>query len=377
MTDILETARQTGDWSIDAWWLKDNWVKVISRTPEQVHDAFEYLKHVFGPAWLRAYNGHPIENAFLRAVFYERSAFARRHLILLSECLQRLKDVKGLYVVVRGLRGRSESDAAEMELFLADHFFQEGYEIEFPDPKKLEGKSPDIRLRIGNERLAIECKMLWIGEVPAWLEGGLRAASTALLDAAAEHKYRIHFHFDPAIVERMLRLKRLGMDSFAAGERISERVTEQIRCASTHDHHTVWVWVQDCGEGCLFRSDTSVGSEIGTPPTPDDLLIKRLLRNALAPAVEQLEKENCPGIVAITCKDVPAEDYLAQEVGRFFTQNVNSTRNVLAVVILPWQGWFSRSAPRVVINHLSSLRLDDMYAARAIHQLDPIVLRSS
>ena len=155
MTDDFEAIRQTGDWSVNPWWLKDNWLEVIPRTPDQVQAAFDYLRQVFDSYWLRAYKGEPIENLLLRSVLYGGDAFRRAHLILLAERLQRLKETPGFHVVMKALKGRGESDAADMELELADIFFQEGFQIVFPIPKSSKGKGPDIRISKGNEKLTI------------------------------------------------------------------------------------------------------------------------------------------------------------------------------------------------------------------------------
>ncbi len=374
MSDDFDAIRQSGDWSVNPWWLKDNWLEVIPRTPEQVQAAFQYLRQVFDADWLRAYSGEPVENLLLRSVLYGGDAFRRAHLILLAERLQRLQEAPGIHVLVSALKGRGESDAADMELELADIFFQKGFQVEFPIPKPSKGKTPDIRISKGNERLAIECKLLKIGELPAWLNAAFSAATSEVFGLAKVHGFAGQFQFEPETATYLLGLRSNGVEANTAGEMLTRQIAYQIKLASDRERKQVWIEIQNIGSGFFYKAESTAGSIVHNPDTPDEFLFRRLFKNALIPAVEQLQREDIPGIVAIHARDVPSEELLAKEVDRFLEQNRNNYTNIHAVLIFPWQSWFQRNRPRLIVNPLSREAWNSCEASRVLLKLDPIIL---
>ena len=81
-----------------------------------------------------------------------------------------------------------------------------------------------------------------------------------------------------------------------------------------------------------------------------------------------------PSIVVIHTRDVPSEEHLAIEIDRFLEQNKNNYTNILAVLIFPWQGWFQRNRPRLIVNRRLSEAWNSCEASRVLLKLNPIVL---
>jgi len=374
MTIDPESIRETGEWWVDPWWLADNWFQVVPRPAKEVEGAFEYLKQVFDAQWLRSYKGELIENVFLRSILYQRTAFQREYLISLSEQLQRLQNVTGLHVVTSGLRKREESDAASMELNLADVFFVEGYAVEFPVPKPSKGKTPDIRLTKGNDQIVIECKRLMVGKLPAWLDNAYHMASSGIMDAAGAAGLAVKFDFTVQSSEHLLQTRSRGTSPQDAATIVVNRVKEQLEIASRRGLWPIWISLQKWGVGLFYRAKSMSGSSVGRPVAPDGPLFNRLLRNALNPAVEQLRNEGAPGLVAIHGRDIPSEQYLVEEVRRFMNENRVESSHVVAVIILPWQGWFHRNRPFLITNHFSRFNWQNSESAAVLKKrFDPVV----
>ena len=369
-----ERLRQTGEWWIDPWWLSDNWLEISPRTSTQVQEAFEYLKQIFDPSWLRSYKGELIDNLFLRSVLYDRSAFTRNHLISLSERLKRLEVIDGIHVVIRGLRGRHESDAADMELDLADYFVQEGYQVEFPVAKSSRGKSHDIRLTKGGIRLAVECKRLSISQITAWLNNVFHIAATSLMSIAETNGLGVYYSFSSEIVRDLLEKRSSGITETEAAKSLINRLSEEIKSAVVRNQWPLWIWIDRLGDGFFYKTESTAGSTVGTPEMPDELLFRRMLQNAVIPAAEQLANEDMPGLIAIHARDIPSEEYLAEEANRFLFENRDSYAHIIAVLILPWQGWFKRNRPRLIVNRHAKHVLGDRDVVSVLEKFDPTVL---
>lgn len=346
--------RRTGEWWISPWWLKNNFVEVVPRTEEQIKEAFEYLKEVFPANWAKEFQGDFVENVFLRSVLY-RGAFERAHLIRLSECLQRLRGVPGVHVVINALRGKQESNAADMELEFADFFFQKGMAIEFPIPKSSKGKTPDLRIITDGHRLAVECKKLKIAKVTAFIQSAYTEASFKLNEAANARGLGWDFHFYDDTLNKVLNLysSRAGCADLIDGW--SKRIHDQLDLAVKRGVWPAWIFIERLGNGMFYPSANGTGSTTRLPDTPDEILARRLLTNALAPAARQLEMESDPGLIAISVRDLPTNEYLCNEISRFFEENRERHGNIVAVLVIPWQPWFYEDPPRLVLNRCASV----------------------
>jgi hypothetical protein len=369
-----ESLRQTGEWWIDPWWLNDNFLEVRPRTATQVQEAFEYLKEIFTPGWLRSYKGELIENLFLRSILYERSTFTRNHLISLSERLKRFENIGGIHIIIRGLRGRHESDAADMELDLADYFLQEGYQVEFPIAKSSRGKSADIRLSKGCIRLAVECKRLRVSKNTAWLNNVFNIATSSLTSISQAHGLGVDFTFSSEVVRGLLEKCSSGMAEEEAAKSLIYRVSEEIKSAVVRNRWPLWMWIVRLGNGFFFKTESTAGSSVGCPEMPDELLFRRMLQNAVIPAARQLSNEDVSGLIAIHARDIPSEEYLAEETNQFFFENRDSCAHILAVLIFPWQGWFQRNRPHFIINRHGQYVLEESDVESVLRKFDPIIV---
>lgn len=354
--------------------MKDNWYEVRPRTSAQVEEAFEYLKRIFDPSWVRSYKGELIENIFLRSILYDRSAFTRNHLITLSEQLKRHEETSGIHVVIRGLRGKQESDAANMELELADYLAQEGYQVEFPVAKSAKGKSPDIRLTKGDGKYAVECKGLRVSEIESWLNGVFQIASSQLMALAETNGLGIEFIFSAEVVRGLLERRNSGVAVADAASDLLKRISEEIDVAINRNRWPLWMWIDKRGSGFFFKANSTVGSSVGTPGMPDELVFRRLIQNAVVPAAKQLSNEEMPGLIAIHTREIPSDSYLAQELNRFLFENRDDYEHILAVLILPWQGWFQRNQPRLIVNRHAQHEWNNSGISGAIAKYDPIIL---
>lgn len=348
-----EHIRRTGEWWINPWWLQANFVEVIPRTEQQIIEAIDYLKEIFPAEWAREFPGNLMENSFLRSVL-DWGAFSRAHLIRLSERLQRLRNVRGLHIVINSLHGKQESDAADMELEFADFFFEKGLEIEFPIPKSSRGKSPDLRINTAGYGLAVECKKLKIAKVTNFIQSAYTAANFKLNDAAHTRGLGWDFCFYDESMTEVLNLYSSGMDYTDLINAWGRRINDQLGIAARRGVWPLWIFMEGLGEGMFYPSADGAGSMTRPPDTPDEILARRLLANALAPAARQLEKEPGPGLIAISVRDIPNNQYLSGAINRFFEENREKHGNVVAVLVIPWQPWFYEDRPRLVLNRCAS-----------------------
>lgn len=346
--------RRTGEWWINPWWLKSNFFEVIPRTEKQIKDALEYLEEVFPANWAKEFQGIFIENVFLRSVLY-RGAFERAHLIQLSERLQRLRSVPGVHVVIDALRGKQESNAAAMELEFADFFFQKGLEIEFPIPKSSKGKTPDLRIITDGHRLAVECKKLKIAKVTGFIQNAYAEANFKLNDASNARGLGWDFHFYDDTISKVLNLYTSGSSYTDLIDGWSKRISDQLDLAVTRGIWPAWIFMEGLGGGMFYPSADGTGSTSRSPDTPDEILTRRLLTNALVPAARQLEKELGPGLIAISVRDLPDNEFLSQEINRFFEANREKHGNIVAVLVIPWRPWFYEDPPRLVLNRWAAV----------------------
>lgn len=364
--------RRTGEWWINPWWLKTNFVEVIPRTEKQIKEAFEYLKEVFPAIWAKEYEGNLMENVFLRSVLHW-SAFERAHLIRLSESLQRLRSVPGVHVVIDALRGKQESYAADMELEFAGFFFQKGMEIEFPIPKSSKGKTPDFRIITDGHRLAVECKKLKIAKLTNFIQNTYTEANFKLNEAAHARGLGWDFHFYDDTIYKVLDLYSSGTGCTDLIGGWSKRISDQLDLAITRGLWPAWIFMEGLGDGMFYPSSDGTGSTTRSPDTPDERLTRRLLANALVPAARQLEKEPDPGLIAISVRDLPDNEYLSHEINRFFEENREKHGNIVAVLVIPWQPWFYEDPPRLVLNRWATVHWGSEIDS-VINKLNAIVL---
>lgn len=367
-----ERIRQTGEWWVDPWWLKDNWLEIRPLSSTEVETAIEYLKVIFTPDWLRKYEGELIENVFLRSVIYDQSAFTRHYLVALAERLKRLEGTRGFSAVLDNLRGRQESDAADMELQLAYYFAQEGYQVDFPIAKSKKGKTPDIRLTKGLSNLAVECKRLRLGEDAAWLSSVLSHVSSQLMNLAEVNELWFEFSFSDKVLHRILESRKGGECAEDVAITIVKRISDEIKTAVTRAQWPLWLLVSNCGEGFFYKAK-SKDSKINIPGLPDSLVFRRMLKNAISRATEQLRNENSPGLIAVHARDIPSEDCLVRYLNRFLF-SAQESAHVLAILILPWQGWFHHNRPHLIVNRNSLYRWDDSGVAAVLAKFDPVLL---
>lgn len=346
--------RKTGEWWINPWWLKTNFVEVIPRTEIQIREALEYLKEVFPAKWAKEYHGNFIENVFLRSVLY-KSAFERAHLIRLSERLQRLRSVPGVHVVIKALRGKQESNAADMELEFADFFFQNGLEIEFPIPKSSKGKTPDLRIITEGHRLAVECKKLKVAKVTTFIQGAYTEANFMLNEAAHTRGLGWDFHYFDDTVNKVLSLYTSGTGYADLIDGWGKRISDQLDLAVRRGVWPAWIFMEGLGDGMFYQSTDGTGSTTRLPDTPNELLTCRLLANALVPAARQLEKESGPGLIVISVRDLPNNEHLSHEINRFFEENREKHGNIIAALVIPWKPWFYEDPPRLVLNRCATV----------------------
>lgn len=345
-----ELVRTTGEWWIDPWWFRKDWHEVIPRSEAQVVEALSYLKKIFPADWVRGFKGNLIENNFLRAAIYDRSAFQRAHLILLSERIRRLQNVKGINRVLDGLRGRQESNAADMELEFGDFFFQRGLEVQFPIPKSSKGKTPDLKIGAGHDCLSVECKQLKVGKLTAFIQNAYTEASLKLNDLAHARGLGWHLQFsDDTLADLWTLYTSHGNRSELIG-RWGHRIGEQLDFAVRRAVWPVFIQMNGLGQGFFYPSADGTGSTTECPDVPDQLLFRRLLTNALLPAAEQLANDPLPGLIAISVREVPGDAYLSRAVNEFFELNKEKYGNVVAVLVIPWQPWFYEDPPRLILN---------------------------
>jgi hypothetical protein len=364
--------KKTGEWWVNPWWLRTDFVEVIPRTEDQIKDAIEYLKSIFPASWAKEFQGSWTDNVFIRSVLYW-TAFSRAHLILLSERLQRLKAAPGIHVVINALRGKQGSDAADMELEFGDFFFQKRLEIEFPIPKSSKGKTPDIRIISGGHRLAVECKQLKVAKVSSFIQDAYIRAGFKLNEVAEKRNIGWHFQFYDETINEVLSLYSAGKDCAEFITRWGERIADQLDLAVKNDRWPVWIFMEGLGEGMFYQSSDGDGSTTRSPDTPDELLFRRLLSNALAPAAEQLANQSDPGLVAISVPHLPDNEYLSQETNKVFERNKEQYGNIVAVLVIPWQPWFYKDPPRLVLNRHAHAKWSDEINA-VIQKLEAVVV---
>lgn len=367
-----EHIRKTGEWWIYPWWLRSDFLEVIPRTENQIKEAFKYLEEVFPANWAKEFQENLIENVFLRSVL-SRSAFDRAHLIRLSERLQRLRSVPGVHVVINALRGKQESYAADMELEFADFFFQKGLEIEFPIPKSSKGKTPDLRIITNDHRLAVECKQLKIAKVTAFIQGVYTEASFKLNDAAYARGLGWDFYFSDDTIAEVLSQYSSGSGSADLINRWSRRINDQLNLAKKNDMWPIWIFMEGLGGGMFYPSVDGTGSTTRSPDTPDEILTRRLMANALIPAARQLEKELNPGLIAISVRDLPTNEYLRRVINRFLEEDREKHGNIVAVLVIPWQPWFYEDPPRLVLNRCATFHWSGEIDS-VINKLNTIIL---
>lgn len=372
-TEQEDAIRQTGEWWLDPWWLRKDFFEVIPRSELQSLEAFEYLQEIFPASWAKQFDGELIENAFLRAVIYDRSAFQRAHLIRLSERLKRLREVRGVHRVIRALKGRKESDAADMELEFADYFFQKGYEIEFPIAKSKRGKSPDIRILSSQDSLAVECKSLRVAEATAWVQAAYNELTFELYSMAGARRLGLDFHFSERTMVTLLSERGSGADRIDSVSRWTKRLADELDLAVTKGIWPVFISLDGLGDGIFYPSPDGKGSTVRIPDIPDEILSRRILRNALIPAAQQLENGLDPGLIAVSVRDLPSDKYLSQEINQFFEQNSEKYGNVVGVLVIPWQPWFYDDPPRFVLNRSATRDWVSRWYS-VMQELAPIVL---
>ncbi len=373
-TEQEDAIRQTGEWWLDPWWLRKDFFEVIPRSELQIWEAFEYLKEIFPARWAKQFDGELIENAFLRAVIYDRSAFQRAHLIHLSERLKRLREVRGVHRVIRALKGRTESDAADMELEFADYFFQNGYEIEFPIAKSKRGKSPDIRILSSQDSLAVECKSLKVAEATAWVQAAYNEVTFELYSMAGARRLGLDFRFSHETMVRLLSERGSGADRIDSVSRWTKRLADELDIAVTKGIWPVLILLSDLGEGIFYPSPDGTGSTVHIPNIPDEIIFRRMLSNALIPAAQQLQNGLDPGLIAVSVRDLPSNKYISAEINKFFKQNSEKYGKVVAVLVVPWQPWFYDDPPRLILNQSADREWLSSSACSLMQKLAPTVL---
>jgi hypothetical protein len=242
-----------------------------------------------------------------------------------------------------------------MELEFADFFFQKGLEIEFPIPKSSKGKTPDLRIITDGHRLAVECKQLKIAKVTAFIQSAYTEANFKLNEAAHARGLGWDFYFCDDTITEVLNLYSSRTGYADLTNRWSRRISDQLDLAVKRGVWPAWIFMEGLGGGMFYPSADGTGSTTRSPDTPDEILTRRLLANALVPAARQLEKEPNPGLIAISVRDLPTNEYLCYEINRFFEENREKHGNIVAVLVIPWQPWFYEDPPRLVLNRCATV----------------------
>jgi len=118
------------------------------------------LKTYFPASWALSLQPESWHHFFVLWLVGGEGVFQLRSLMQLADALSSLEGSPGFITLLNNLRDIQRSNAACMELTLANIFTGQGYGIEFPSPGSKKGKTPDIVVKLDDEVVAIECKQL-------------------------------------------------------------------------------------------------------------------------------------------------------------------------------------------------------------------------
>lgn len=341
--------KNTDDWWSNPWWLDERWVKNINATGHEVEEAFEFLKIIFSRDWFRSYKGKHVENVLLRNVLFGEGLPQLDNLLSLSLYLKELKNNPSINSVIKNLKSGHESDSANMELELGYVFHKERYEVDFPTPKSKKGKTPDVLLKKGDEKFAIECKKLKISNFEAWLNGVFTGLSIKLLNLAEEKNLGIVYEFSDRIIGILHKAYKNGDPVDLVAEEYLDKLSDVLHRVDAAKKDWVYISNENIGDGYLSNGYVREKAMVRTPDIPNEFRFGRLFDNGIKRAMTQLIGLDCPGIVAVHVKEIPDFDYLKKRLDDIFS-NEKEYKNIAAVIIFSWQNMFERSQPCLVRN---------------------------
>lgn len=130
--------------------------------PSELRSILDLIAGILSEEWLTIYKGSLLALKTGERTFYGFYLF--NHLVPLGRGLSLLKGRQGFSGLIHKLNQISyERLSSLLEAFAASRYAASGYRVEL-EPKIMEGKTPDFRVKLGEEWIYFECKRINIGE---------------------------------------------------------------------------------------------------------------------------------------------------------------------------------------------------------------------
>ena len=368
---MVNTASVT-EWWDNAWWEKECYLEQLKCSRQEVYQAIDLLKTHFTSEWFKDIKFDPVQNVFLRDVFYGNGIHQLNFLVILARKLRALQGVPGLNSVLRRLRGGEGSDAAYFEINLAHILQDNGYSISFPTSNARGGKIPDILAELGTEKIALECKQLKVSQKERWLKEMYGEASRLLIDAVNNHGCAIRFEFEQYPLHRITNPEQ-GTASTVARSLV-EAIIRQAAGALLLAKLPFAIAAPSIGKGLVDLKTSEATGTVVYPDMDQAALFNRLASNGIERAASQLAAARRPGIALLYSETALDVSFVSAKFNSLAKEDPTLYEYVSAVLIFTYQLWFAPYRPPTLItNDTAKFPFYDLPIAKVFKKdFDPI-----
>jgi hypothetical protein len=335
------------------WWLEDSWKEQFNITSDRYLSSFMLLEQEFDSCWVKSVDAESDIHPLIKELIHGKSTSQIRHLLSISENIQTLRNVPGFERVLKAYKQTKTAYSAELEMFLARVLKSCNYEVEFIVPKPKKGKTPDILAKSVVGEFVVECKFLNNDAGEKWIE------NYALLfginvNALVPNNYSLIYQpNNPQIdIWEYGYPKRLTPYQLAVAIDISA-----IRESANKIIGPVYgpALRRIPGKGDLIilpKSDFDRGV-VYLPELNTKFFLKRLFRNGLLKASDQIRGFGLPGIAAVFYSGISELKVINRYFNELIEQDKLRHELLMGVLVFPMQNILHYNRPTWLENKYS------------------------
>lgn len=153
-------------WWSNPWWEAPDYQLDYGLSLEQIRHTVERLRHLFDESWVQDAFSAGARNAILPILFGGQGLIPFENLMWLGRIAVSVAPIPTVARPLRELIG-PKTQATLFEMEVASWAVQTGWEIEFLKPGG-DGKTPDLKVRKGDQTSWIECKRFEPDDWEGW-----------------------------------------------------------------------------------------------------------------------------------------------------------------------------------------------------------------
>jgi len=372
--ELWDKIENTGEWWLDPWWEKRNWLGAERYPLEQLQESAEILKELFPAEWAKEHFSKKPEPNKVLAILIGHNAGALGALHHLGQAAKRLREKAGFLAILERLRN-DDSESAYLELEMADIFAEKALSLEFPRPTS--EKTPDIVVHFHDTTVEIECKRLKTEDWETWHD----KLTNSILFEVGQLTHRDDFDLQIELNNRISEIFLSDQKCPGFNQAIVQGIATQIKLTVAKilrgSRLPVEFAIPDLMVGRALHKPAEGGSYIRGAEISGVAKFRRIITNGMLRGLTQLSGK-VPGLLCIYSDYLPSPELARTVLDALTVGSSVELRHrfepMSALILYPMSTIFMRNAPYLLENKSARTPFSDLEASAVVKSaLAPII----